>query len=70
MLTITVHNEQGASDVVKRATRAQINTWLATWGDPENLSAVVRDNNGVEIARKSVGSKTLTWENHVSRKKG
>jgi len=67
MLTITVHNDQGASEVAKRATRAQINGWLAAWAAPEDLTATVRDDNGTEIAIKAIGRKTLEWINHPNR---
>ena len=67
MLTITVHNKQGASDKAQRATRAQINAWLDGWDDPQNLTVVVRDAAGVDIASKPLGRRTLIWVNHAHR---
>jgi hypothetical protein len=61
MMTITVHNAQGASDQHKAETRTGINRWLASWSDPENLTARVVDEHGELMAEKYTGRKTLVW---------
>lgn len=64
MYTITVHNSQGASDQKSNLpTKAAVKSYLATWSDPENLTARITDDRGNVVGEKSVGRKTITWTN-------
>lgn len=58
---IIVHNHQGASDAHAAEAKRDINTWLANWADPQNLTATVTDEDGRILARKDFGRKTLVW---------
>jgi len=67
MYTIIVHNAQGASEQHKGRTKAIINAWLRSWGDPENLTVRVLDDEGIEVARKPRGVKRITWPERRGR---
>lgn len=59
--TITVLNAQGASEQHTACTKAAINDWLATWSDPEDLTATVKDDAGNQVGSKRLGRKTIAW---------
>ena len=59
--TITVTNEQGATEQHTANTKSGIDRWLASWHDPENFTARVVDENGELFAEKITGPKKLTW---------
>ncbi len=60
--SIIVHNKQGASKGASGETQGEINRWLASWSDPENLSGGVKDiETGEIVAEKVYGKKRLQW---------
>jgi len=60
--SIITHNKQGASKGTSGETQGEINRWLASWSDPENLSCVVKDiETGDVVAEKNYGKKRLQW---------
>ena len=61
MYTIIVHNKQGASDIHKASTKAEIDGWLDGWRDPQNLTAVVRDCQDRQVGAKAMGVKRIKW---------
>jgi hypothetical protein len=60
--TITVSNAQGASEQFTGDTRREIGDYLATWAEPQNLAAIVRDDDGAVVAEKPLKRKTILWQ--------
>ncbi len=59
MYTITVHNEQGASEQHNADSIESCQAWLGdTWSDVENLKAVITHGRN-EVAVKPMG--TTVW---------
>jgi hypothetical protein len=59
--SITVHNDQGASDKAVGKTADEIDLWLSNWQDPQNLVATVRDEHGDVIIVKPIGHAEIVW---------
>lgn len=60
MYSITVRNQQGASDGTTGNTQQDINRWLRGWNDPENLTGTVK-RDGEIVGEKWLGRKTIEW---------
>ena len=60
MYSITVRNQQGASDGTTGDTQQAINRWLRGWSDPENLTGTVK-RDGEIVGEKRLGRKTIEW---------
>lgn len=58
---IIVHNRSGASDGRARLTSQEVNAYLKSWHDPQNLYATITNNSGDIIAIKPMGFKTIRW---------
>jgi hypothetical protein len=47
--TLVVINKQGASEESGHATRIDIRTAIRNWADPQNMTARVWDDGGVQL---------------------
>jgi hypothetical protein len=61
MLSILVHNRQGASDGKVCSNKSEVNAYLNSWQDPRELSAVVTDPNDNIVGHKPFGKVRISW---------